>query len=134
MRNDAVALQLSLPPLEHAQHVVAGAHGAKPEVIGAGAPDIEFARVQGVGYRCQQVRCQNQFSTAFERSEDLLQRTIKDDIRVDVEDVAVTAADEVCQRPGFDRGIEFEDVVLKKEVVTLWQVKLVERYGVELGV
>ena len=132
MGNDAVAPEFALPPVEQSLGMGAVAQGAKAQVVGASPTDIELGGVQGVGDGAQQVGRQYQFGPCGEQRQCLVQRAVEHDVGVDVDHILITARHEVGQGPGFDGGVELQNVVLEQKVVAIRKLEQVERQGLKL--
>ena len=117
--DDAVAPQFALPPLQKGLHVGTTAQGTKAQVVGAGAPNVEFAGCQGVVNRGKQVRGEHHLGTRVKQCKDLAQGAVQHDVGIDVEHVLIAALQQGCNGPRLGGGVEFEDVVLKQEVIAI---------------
>ena len=130
-RNHAVVVQLALPPLQVAVGVGALPDGTKPEVVGAGAADVEFGGAAVVGDGVEQVGREDDVGALLQQLLHFAQGLVEADVGVDVDDLLVPLPQQVLHGPGLDSGVEFKDGVLEQEVLPVRQGQLVERDGLE---
>ena len=130
-RNHAVMVQFALPPFQVAVGVGALPDGTKPEVVGAGAADVEFGGAAVVGDGVEQVGREDDVGTLLQQLLHFTQGLVEADVGVDVDDLLVPLPQQVLHGPGLDGGVEFKDGVLEQEVLPVRQGQLVERDGLE---